>query len=163
MKSALKNTLGLILVIGISVIVAGVVASNFQEPVERVIEYRTEVVQPRQPNLGAAPAGLRTRLVSNTVTTVGPQLVAHPVATTTPVHRVLFLGNTSCQARVITTLGTGIQFTYGVEASSTTLSSTKGHFQAASTTVVYDASVWGCGVVSGWAAASTSVSVSEFE
>ena len=138
-------------------------AEFFSSPVERVVEYRTtEVVRP-QPIVGAAPAGLRTRLVSNTVTTVGPQLVAHPVATTTPVHRVLFLGNTTCQARVITTLGTGIQFTYGVESSSTTLSSTKGHFQAASTTVVYDASVWGCGVVSGWAAASTSVSVSEFE
>jgi hypothetical protein len=44
---------------------------------------------------------------------------------------------------------------------STTVGAAVGHLQSASTTVVYDASLYGCGVWNAWAWASTSLTLLE--
>ena len=73
----------------------------------------------------------------------------------------------NCDSRVITTTGKAIQLSFGSLAS-TTLSvalerGTGGHFQAASSTVVYDAGIYGCGLITALGYdATTSVTISTF-
>lgn len=70
-----------------------------------------------------------------------------------------------CAARVITTKGSYINFTLddanGGDVASTTVGSTIGHLQAASTTVIYDGATFGCGSVWAYSPASTTITVSE--
>jgi hypothetical protein len=73
----------------------------------------------------------------------------------------------SCKARVISTRENTMYIIFGDPTngnlSSTTLTAGTGHFQAASTTVTYDAGIYGCG--RWWAigtVGSTTVTLSEF-
>lgn len=106
----------------------------------------------------------------------GDGLVANPrIATTTVlgpqgasvVKNQLFAANALCTSRVITTPGTSaivISFDDIPSAGnigSTTVGAGVGHLQAASTSVAYDAEIYGCGVWNGWAWASTTVSLTE--
>jgi len=84
----------------------------------------------------------------------------------------MFNSNETCNSRVITTRGdTGIMIAFSDptlikqtagEIGSTTLSGAKGFWQAPSTTVAYDAGIYGCGRWTGFAGVSTTISVQEF-
>lgn len=106
---------------------------------------------------GAAFTGTVSRLDTSTSTSVGPQAV--PAVT-------LFQISADCDARVVSTQGSAIMLSFGEplagNVSSTTLSGSVGHVQAASTTVAYDAEVFGCGRWTAWGFATSTVTVSEF-
>lgn len=91
-----------------------------------------------------------------TTTAVGPDSVV-----------TLFDDETSptCHSRVITTSSQGIRLSFGDTAGfgSTTLSNTVGHYQAASTSVVYDSALYGCGLMSAIGlVSSTTITISSF-
>ena len=116
-------------------------------------------VEQPQTSLGEAQASAVTVRIATT-TTVGPQGPS-------VVRTQIFAANSSCKSRVITTDGTAairISFTAFPTAgniSSTTISSTIGHIQLASTTVLYSAQDYGCGVWNAWAGASTTLTLLE--
>lgn len=91
--------------------------------------------------LGSAPGGSQTRPASSSVLTM-PQA-----------NSVFITASTTCIARAITTGGAGIMLKFGQNNDSGSggfdLTSNVGHFQAASTTVMYDAGEYGCGRWSG--------------
>ena len=101
----------------------------------------------------ATPDGIAAVATSATTTQVGPD------------DNVLVSDSEPCSARVVSTQDQSIMlifedFTNG-DVSSTTLDANTGHQQGASTTVAYDASVYGCGQMYGYAAASTTITVTE--
>lgn len=109
-------------------------------------------------SLGGAGEGLAATLNSATTTTVGPQAVSRVT---------IFSKVPDCSARVITTNYAAIWLNFDEpkvtgNISSTTLSNAAGHYQAASTTVAYDGEIYGCGKVTGYAIASTTITASEF-
>lgn len=88
---------------------------------------------------GAAPFGLNARVATSSTLGVGPQNnVATGFGTTT--NEALY----QCAAREISTVGQPIMIAFS-SAGSTTLSQTVGFQQAASTSVVYDGGLYGCG------------------
>lgn len=108
--------------------------------------------------LGESAASPVTPRIATT-TTVGPQGA-------TVVKTQLFAANASCKSRVISTVGTAIMISFDDIAGagnvgSTTVSGTIGHVQGASTTVAYDAGLFGCGVWNAWATASTTITTLE--
>lgn len=134
----MKNIITLAVIIGI-VFIASLVLNSTREV------------------MSSAPQGMMAIVASSTVkATVGPD------APTT-----LFNKDLSCANRMITTYANPILLTF---ATSTDLdqtvapTATFGHLQAASTTVAYDAGLYGCGV---WQAygynASTTITISEFK
>jgi len=103
----------------------------------------------------SAPSGLPASQSMATTTSVGPQARTR-----------VFTSNGSCAARVVTTGAQAIRFIIGDplngDLASTTFSANAGHWQAASTTEVYDGGLYGCG---DWYMlgqnASTTITVSE--
>jgi hypothetical protein len=92
----------------------------------------------------------QVRINSMATTTVGPQT-----------DTVLFYERAMCGSRVITTYTQPISISF--QASSTfNVSPTAGHLQGASTTVAYDAEIYGCGQIVAAAGASTTITISEF-
>jgi len=91
-----------------------------------------------------------------TTTAVGPQEVI-----------TVFANKANCSSRAIsTTDGTGqaIQVLFGAPTNGdiTTPTEVVGHLQAASTTAMYDAGLYGCGAWKVHASASTTLLISEF-
>lgn len=119
-----------------------------------------KIIENTRQILSGAPQGLATTIASSSVRTVG---------TSTPV--TLFATSTPCLSRVISTRGQAISLSFDWKLSSTSLSETIGHIQAASTTEYYDSGLYGCSVVTAvglsvgagqlTALASSSVTVSE--
>lgn len=75
----------------------------------------------------------------------------------------------SCKARVVTVPGSmtgGINLVFGVttngDLSTSTLSATAGHYQAASTTEVYDSGLYGCGTMAARSWTTGVITVSAF-
>jgi hypothetical protein len=106
---------------------------------------------------GSAFTGTRAFLQLATTTAVGPQ----------DGQDTIFDSDETCNARVITTQGaSAIMISFGDKVngdfSSTTLAGTIGHLQLASTTVVYDSGLYGCGRWTAYAWVSSTLSVSEF-
>jgi mitochondrial fission protein ELM1 len=85
----------------------------------------------------AVPGTAATVATSSTLA-VGPGNNMYAFGTTTRE------GNYQCAARIISTTGQPIMISFA-SLSSTTLSQTVGHQQAASTTVAYDGGIYGCG------------------
>ena len=120
------------------------------------------IVSQRPDNaIGSAPTGLATTVSVATTTTVGPQFI-------TGKARRIFTETGNCNSRIITTVGQDIALTFYDpkdaeigNLSSTTLSMQIGHLQLASTTVVYDSGIYGCGNVYGYAKASTTITLTE--
>lgn len=104
--------------------------------------------------LGSAPSGLAGTIATSSTVIVGPDVEVNLFSTTTP-----------CLARIVTTYSQPITIAFSTSSAYVTATSTPdtGHLQTASTTVAYDAGVYGC---SRWVAygveASTTVTVSEF-
>lgn len=112
---------------------------------------------------GEAFTGQISQIDSATTTTVGPDGNQGGNAVT------LFSKGTDCDGRAITVPGgAGIMISFSdslsrpQNISSTTLSASIGHYQAGSTTVMYDSGLYGCGRVTAWAWSSTTLTVSEF-
>jgi len=111
------------------------------------------LVQTPPQALGESFTGTISRIDSATTTTVGPDTIV-----------TIFSKGTDCDARMISTQGVGIKLAFGEVTGfgGAQLEATTGHYQAPSTTVIYDSGLVGCGSVSAFASASTSIMVSEF-
>ena len=91
-----------------------------------------------------------------TTTAVGPQEII-----------TVFASKANCSNRVISTTagdGQAIQVLYGAPTNGDVTTPTEliGHLQAGSTTVAYDAGLYGCGAFKVFASASTTLLISEF-
>src|SRR3990167_1586223 len=97
----------------------------------------------------SAPSGLPATIATTSTVEIGPQL-----------NKVLFATST-CAARIVSTATSTASFQFTGALGTTSLTSSVGHQQAASTTVVYDSGVYGCGVMTGFAYSSSTVTISE--
>ena len=102
--------------------------------------------------VGSAFPGQQAKLQTATTTILGPGTVT------------LFAATDFCLNRVVTTQSQEIKVLFGdaIGLTATSVSATVGHLQAASTTVSYDAGLYGCGKMVGRATASTTVTISSF-
>ncbi len=104
---------------------------------------------------GSAESGLQSTLSTTTQYSVGSTSVV-----------AIYQARANCAARIITTVQSPIMISFDA-LSSTTVSATVGHLQAASTTVAYDGGIYGCGLWSVYgyqansAAPSTTITISE--
>lgn len=137
-----SNTISIALVALALLLLAGVIA-----------------MKPLYQTHGAAFTGQAAYLQIATTTVVGPQDITDTI----------FSARTdgSCKARIVsTTGGSAIMLVFGDPAngdlSSSTVSGTVGHWQAASTTVAYDSGLYGCGRWSAYSYATQTITVSEF-
>lgn len=99
---------------------------------------------------------LPTHIQSATTTTVGPDTVV-----------TLFADQTSatCKGRLVTTNNDAINISFDdvTGFGSTTLAEGVGHYQAASTSVMYDSALYGCGLTTALGlTASGTVTISSF-
>jgi hypothetical protein len=99
---------------------------------------------------GGAPSGLQATVSTTSPAAVGPQYAATIIATTT------------CAARIITTFAQPITLTFSDRGTTSTEmpGALYGHLQLGSTTVVYDAEQFGCGLVRAFGfGASTTITI----
>lgn len=101
---------------------------------------------------GGAFTGSAAVISTATTTTVGPDT-----------NVTIFSKKTSCTSRIITTNYGAIRFTTGdvTGFGSTTLANGNGMVQAASTTVAYDSGLYGCGLWTAEALATTTITIVE--
>lgn len=108
----------------------------------------------RYTELKGAPQGLSSVLAIATTTVVGPQE-----------NKTIFSSGRQCTSRIISTVAQPIMITFGDpvngDLSSTTLSGSIGHTQLASTTIAYDAGIYGCGRWSAYGYASSTITTVE--
>lgn len=104
----------------------------------------------------SAPIGLVATVATSSTLAVGPQNNMFAFGTTTANE-----GRYQCDSRIISTVGYPILISFA-SLSSTTLSTSVGHLQTASTTVAYDGGLYGCGymTIRGLYASST-ITISE--
>ena len=100
--------------------------------------------------MGSAPSGLSATMATSSTLTVGPQQ-----------KMTLFASADYCNSRIITTVASPIMISFNA-LSSTTISGTVGHLQAASTTVAYDSGIYGCGLLTAFGFSSSTITVSAF-
>jgi hypothetical protein len=107
-----------------------------------------------EPNIGGASGISATQSIATT-TAVGPQQ-----------NIQIYAKNPSCSSRVISTRASNIMIIFGDpvnnDISSTTLSGIIGFYQAASTTIAYDAEIYGCGRWFGYSFSSSTITRAEF-
>lgn len=96
----------------------------------------------------ASLPNLQPTIATSSVSVAGPQE-----------NRTLFAARTNCSSRNITTSSSSIMISF--DSTLLTPSASRGHWQAASTTVAYDAEQWGCANVTAFGIASTSVTLTE--
>ena len=111
-------------------------------------------------SFGSAPSGLYSTLATTSQVTVGP---SKPNVASSTV--AVFVDRPNCAARVITTYASEVKLLFSNSMISSTTpnpSATYGHTQLASTTEVYDSGQYGCGYVSAYGFASTTLTISEF-
>ena len=97
---------------------------------------------------GSAPSGLMSIIATS----------SNPVVGTTV---LTLFATSSCNARIITTYANPVMLTFSDYAGQTP-TATFGHLQSASTTVVYDSGIYGCGLVKAYGyTATTAITVSE--
>lgn len=94
------------------------------------------------------------RIATTSAIAVGPQVINTLFTTPTPVGGI----QNMCAARIVSTQAQPIMLSF---TSSMTPSGTLGFWQAASTTVSYPSDQYGCGQVTAYGYASSSVTVEE--
>ena len=103
-----------------------------------------------------APSGLPASQAVATTTTVGPANN----------DTLIFAATTRCNSRIVRTQGQEIILLFDEPTNGDLASSTNsfvaGFVQLASTTVAYDSGIYGCGRLTGYASASTSITAAEF-
>ena len=118
------------------------------------------------PTFSSAPTGIKSVIATTSSMTVfystskSPQVFG---------PALLFSANTSCTARVISTVGSSIMLyfsttTIGPTSATGTanVNSALGHVQAASTTAVYDSGLYGCENVGAYSDGTSTITVTEF-
>lgn len=100
---------------------------------------------------GSAPQGYKADVASTSALVIG---------TTAD----FITATSTCVSRIVTTDGnTGVMFTFGDETGQTpNLAGTLGHFQAASTTIVYDSGTYGCGRWKAISDPASAITITEF-
>ena len=93
----------------------------------------------------AAPDGVSAIVATST----NPQLALNTVS--------VLAATSSCMARIVSTASTTLMLTFGDQVPSATF----GHWQGASTTVAYDASVYGCGTMKAFSFHNGLISITE--
>lgn len=106
------------------------------------VSFHTPIVK------GSAPSGLTARIATT----------SNPTVTSTA--GTLIATTTNCAARVISTTGSAVMLTFSDYIGQTPTASF-GYVQPASTTVAYDAGIYGCGLVKVYSFATQVVTVSE--
>lgn len=106
----------------------------------------------KERSFGQAPSGIQAAFATSTAAT----------AATTEAQ--LFATSTNCSARVVSTTNAGILLTFSERNSVRPTAAGVGHWQPASTTVNYDAGVFGCDA---WhvltnGTASSNITIAEF-
>lgn len=100
-------------------------------------------------SLAGAPSGLPATVATSSNPTVGTTA------------SLLFATSSNCAARIITTYANPVMLTFS-DIVGQVPSAIAGHLQTASTTVVYDAGLWGCNAVRVYGyAANTAITVTE--
>ena len=105
--------------------------------------------------VASAPSGLPATVYDVQSIAVGPDY-----------NTLLYASNDRCSSRVVSTRGQAVMLNFATtsaQATSTSyLSSVKGLWQGASTTVAYDSGVYGCGAFAAYGVvASTTITISE--
>jgi hypothetical protein len=113
--------------------------------------------------IGAGWIGMQSHIQTATTTAVGPDTVVTLFADNSPA---------TCHSRVVTTNFSGIWLSFDDLDSSTTgkvytfgstsLAHNIGHWQPGSTTVAYDAGLYGCGRMTAYADATNTITISSF-
>lgn len=104
----------------------------------------------RGSSFGGAPAGVMSTIATTTLS-----------RSITTSQSLLFASST-CASRVITTTGGGIYLTFS-DVQGIVPTATTGHFQAASSTVLYDGDLYGCNAFRAISATGATVVVSVSE
>ena len=100
------------------------------------------------PKLGnVITQGIVPQVATSSTIGVGPQQ-----------NMTLASRNAACSARVITTVASPVMLAFGIG----TPTALVGHLQAASTTVSYDNAIYGCGAITAYAFASSTITVTAF-
>lgn len=120
-------------------------------------------MKPFYQTLGAAQTGFAAHQQFATTSAIGPG--------TSPRKTVFADSADNCKSRIVTVHGDatgGVFFLFGEPSaaignlSSSTLEGSTGHYQAASTTVVYDSGLYGCDAWYAYSGVSTTLILSEF-
>ena len=99
--------------------------------------------------LGSAPSGLPASMASTSQAAIG--------ATVT----TLVATSTNCASRIVTTVANPIRLSFGSpDQPIVQPSGTIGHLQAASSTVVYDSGIYGCGLIRVFGYGSDTITIS---
>lgn len=106
--------------------------------------------------LGSAPSGVGAAQRIATTTAVGPQEV-----------KTVFASKAQCSSRVISTLdgtNSAIMVVFGTPTNGDVATPTGviGHYQAGSTTQMYDSGLYGCGAWKIYGYASSTITIAEF-
>lgn len=102
------------------------------------------VLNPR-PTAASTLAFAVPKVATSSLVVVGPQSVNTVAAT-----------SSNCVTRIVGTVGTAIQLSFSQNINPT---ATVGHVQGASTSIPYNNGDYGCGAITGYAAASTSITI----
>ena len=97
---------------------------------------------------GAAFTGLSTTIATTTNPSVGTTAL------------VIIATSTNCASRIITSRAAPLMLTFS-DYNNATPTATFGHLQPASSTVVYDSGLWGCGKVKAYAYTTDTITVTE--
>jgi hypothetical protein len=92
--------------------------------------------------------GIVPKIATSSTISVGPQAVT-----------TIFSANSACTTRIVTTFAQAVMLSF---SSSVTPTGTVGHLQSGSTTVAYDNALYGCGAVTTYGFASTTITTSAF-
>lgn len=111
--------------------------------------------------LGAYLLGASSKPAEAGFTTVAPATVATTSNPTIGTSGVVLFATSTCIGRVVTTVASPIMLTFSDYAGQTP-TALFGHLQAASTTVYYDASQYGCGLFKAYGFASSAITVTEY-
>lgn len=98
------------------------------------------------PTAGNSSATFPARVATSSTIQAGPQL-----------NQTLFAQNTSCAARIISTVASPVMLSFGI----TVPTALNGHLQAASTTVAYPGNQYGCGPITAYGFASSTITLTE--
>lgn len=99
------------------------------------------------PSTGGQP-NVQARIATTTTAAVGPQQ-----------NKTLFTAKDLCASRTISTAGSAVMLSFDANVTPT---ASIGLVQGASTTVAYTADLYGCGTVTAYGFASTTITTSDF-
>lgn len=114
-------------------------------------------LQEAQTANASAPSGLPVLVATSSTRVIGPTVSLNGFLFGTTTNEAAF----QCSSRIISTRGESAIMLSLASLSSTTLSGSIGTMQSASTTVAYDSGLYGCGYVTAFAYATTTVTLVE--